>query len=567
MLARVFLSKNPILDNPSGTRRIGGVYIADMKRKTCLCALGALMLLWVALPLAVLAQKPPEPGTITDPPGKPPEPTAPQINLSPDLPPNLRPERLSDVVNSAADELLPIISADDQALFYTRENYSGNITARQDIWMSRRQPNGEWGPPERLPEPINNAQNNAVLSVSPDGNTLLLLNTYRADGTMGNGISITTRKGDTWALPTDVVIEDYHNRSNYGEYCLHSSGNILVMTVQRDQTQGDKDLYVSFRQEDGTWSRPQNLGPTVNTAQAEATPFLAPDGRTLYFASKGHPGYGNQDMFVSRRIGEGWTEWTTPLNLGPNINSPRFDAYFTIPASGRHAYYSSAGASGNPDIFRIELPPSLRPQPVCILRGRVLNRNTSQPIGGRVSYYDFATGAELGQAQSDPTTGAYQIVLPLRAQYGLRAESEGFISVHEQVNLDSSGVFVEATKDLFLVPLVTGQAVRLNNVLFDTDSDVLRPISRRELDHLATLMQHQPTLRFEIQGHTDSRGTREHNLGLSQRRAAAVRTYLIGKGIDASRLTSRGFGPDKPAATNDTEAGRQQNRRVEAVVQ
>lgn len=499
--------------------------------------------------------------------GKDPEPTPRPINLSPDLPPDLRPERLADVVNTAADELLPIITADDQMLFFTRENYSGNITAKQDIWMSRRQPNGQWGLPERLPAPVNNEANNAVLSVSPDGNTLLLLNTYRADGTMGNGISITTRKGDGWTMPEAVEVEDYHNHSRYGEYCLHSSGNILVMAVHRNETQGEKDLYVSFRRDDGTWGRPQNLGPTVNTPLAEGTPFLAADGRTLYFASKGHPGYGNYDMFVSRRIGEGWTNWTEPLNLGPSINSPQFDAYFTIPASGRYAYFSSGAATGNPDIYRIELPQSLRPQPVCILRGRVLNRNTQQPIPARVAYYDFATGAHLGQATPDPATGAYQIVLPLRARYGLRAESEGFISVHEQVNLDSSGIFVEATKDLLLVPIAAGQAVRLNNVLFDTDSDVLRPESRQELDYLATLLRQQPALRLEIQGHTDSRGTREHNLGLSQRRAAAVRTYLVGKGIDAARLTATGYGPDRPTAPNTTDEGRQLNRRVEAVVQ
>jgi outer membrane protein OmpA-like peptidoglycan-associated protein len=459
-----------------------------------------------------------------------------------------------------------VVSADGQTLYFIRQlpGLNGQMFQRayQSLWEG-----AEWGPAEPLPAPINNGNNNGIVSATPDGNTFILQNVYLPNGGMERGYSCTWRTDTGWVFPQQLVLQDYQNLSPYGELHLHASGSILLNTAHRPESVGDKDLFVSFLQPDSTWSKPLNLGPVVNTIASETSPLLAPDGRTLYYSSRGLPGYGDTDVYRSVRLGEGWQNWTPPVNLGPGINTNGFDAYLTLTANGEYAYIAGTGNNGREDIFRIELPPALRPNPICQVRGQVLNRITNQPVLARIEYYDLETGTTMGQGRSTPGTGAYEVLLPLRASYGIRAQAEGYMAVHEQITPDTTLPNPTVEQNLLLVPLEAGQRLRLNNVLFDINSAQLRPASRTELDYLVYALQANPGLRLGIEGHTDASGPREHNLSLSKRRAAAVVKYLVEHGIAVERLTSNGYGPDRPVAPNTTPASKQLNRRVEAVVQ
>ena len=207
------------------------------------------------------------------------------------------PQNLGSGVNSKCDELLPIISADGKTLFFCRDNCTGGFGG-QDIWVSKLKPNGIWGNAVIIGSPLNNEHNNFVASVTPDGNTLLLGNVYNKDGTVGPGISLSKKIQGGWSFPEKVIIKNYYNNSSSGSFFLANDGRTLLMTAQRDDSYGKKDIYVSFLEDDNSWSAPMNLGAAINTSEEEISPFLASDGVTLYFSSEGRGGFGSADVLI-----------------------------------------------------------------------------------------------------------------------------------------------------------------------------------------------------------------------------------------------------------------------------
>jgi OOP family OmpA-OmpF porin len=488
------------------------------------------------------------------------------INLAPGILTEGVRENLGPNVNSETDELLPVITPDGQSLYITRQGHPSNLgnVEMQDIYVSRRNPDGSWGPATNMGPPLNNTDNNAVTSITPDGQTLLLLNKYKEDGSAEIGVSYARKLGDSWDKPQGQNIDNYYNRSPYGEYALAASGKTMIMAIQRDNGSGGKDLHVSFLKPDNSWSEPLNMGKAVNTAGGESTPFLAADDATLYFSTNGRMGYGSKDMFVTRRLDSTWTNWSDPQNLGPLLNTPAWDAYYSIPASGDYAYFVSYQNSiGRADIFRAPLPQSVRPKPVVLVKGRVLNAKTKEPLGAEILYESLTSGKELGIARSNPVDGAYSIVLPAGEIYGFLGQAKGFIPVSENIDIKNLDVYQEITRDLYLVPIEAGSIVRLNNLFFDTGKWELRPQSTKELGRLVKLLNDNPTMTIEISGHTDDVGSDANNLELSKKRATSVQAYLIKNGIVATRLSAKGLGETKPQVPNDSPEHRQVNRRVE----
>lgn len=343
----------------------------------------------------------------------------------------------------------------------------------------------------------------------------------------------------------------------------------MIMSVERDDSYGDRDLYVSFMQDDSVWTEPLSLGKVVNTASEESAPFLATDDKTLYFSSKGFSGYGGSDIYVSKRLDDTWTNWSEPENLGPEINSPLEDLFFNIPANSEHAYYSRGVSETNTDIFRVKLPVIKNPEIWVTVKGKLIDGKTGEPIGAKIIYEKLPDGTIAGVTQSDPKTGEYEMKLMGGNLYGIRAEAKDHIS--ESQNLDLRKVTDETVidhKDFTLAPIQVqpieeNVQITLNNIFFDFDKAVLKPESFPELDRIVELMKTRATMQVELLGHTDATGNENYNLGLSKRRATAVQKYLSEKSIDQSRIVVSYFGESKPVESNATKEGRQKNRRVE----
>ncbi len=468
--------------------------------------------------------------------------------------------KLSDNVNTKYDELSPIISPDGKTLYINRSDSpenTGPADDDQDIWYSTLDENGEWTLMKNFGKPLNNTGKNFMVSVSPDNNSLVVANTYKSDGSPdGQGLSITYKTSDGWEVPKPFIIEDYYNDNKYVSYFLCNDNKTLIMALERKESLGEKDLYVSFLTKKNTWSKPKHMGNVINTFGDETKPFIAADNKTLYFSTDGHKGFGDVDIFTSKRLDDSWTNWSTPKNMGTKVNSPGFDVGYFLDAKGETAYLSSRG-----DIYKIEN--AEKPEPITFVSGIVYNKKTNQPMQANIKYYDIETNVELGVATSDPITGAYKIVLPPGKKYSFIAQQKEFYPISENIDLKAVSAYNEFAKNLYLLPIEKGEAIRLNNIFFEFNSADLMPESFNEIDRLFDILNENPKLNIEIGGHTDDQGSEQYNNNLSENRAKSVLNYLIEKGINKNRLTAVGYGKSSPVVANDSDENRAYNRRVE----
>lgn len=480
-------------------------------------------------------------------------------------------ERLSDNVNSEYKEFKPLLSPDGKVLYFSRKNHPENIGGvedNEDIWYSEKNTEtGEWEKAKNIGETLNNAGSNFVSSITPDGKTAVLLlgNRYLENGKMIAGVSMSNNKNGEWTKPTTITIENDYNYSEKVNYSLTNNRKVLLMSVDRDDTNGGRDLYVSFSDNDSTWSEPLNIGKQVNTVGEESCPFLAVDGKTLYFSSDGYSGFGGSDIYATKRLDDTWINWATPENLGETINSDQEDLFFNIPVTSDHAYYSRGVSEEDADIYRIPLPIFVMPDRVIAVSGQLIDAKTGKPIEAKIIYERLSDGKKIGIASSDPVTGNYEMILPEGELYGWRAEADGYIS--ESQNLDFRNIEGDAKeishKDLKLVPIEEKAIVTLNNVFFDLEKAILRAESKPELDRLFGILADRASMVIEVAGHTDTTGSDEYNMQLSRKRATAVAHYLIKKGVSQERISMKYYGETQPAHSNETRSGRIKNRRVE----
>ena len=484
-------------------------------------------------------------------------------------------ENLGSNINSTLPELRPTISADGNLLFFICENHPYNtkynsIRNSQDIWYSERDSNGKWSEAIHMDYPLNTYFFNAVFWISPDNNRILIRNAFVDGDYAGNGVSMSTRKKNgSWSKPQALPIKNYqkYDRGRQNGATMAQDGQTLLLYMSPFAGSYDNDLFVSFLQEDGTWTEPKSLGKKINLAKYnEMTPYLAADGETLYFSSNRPGGLGDNDIWMSKRLDKTWQKWSDPVNLGAPINTEDWDAFFTMDAGGEYAYMSSGlNGYGESDIVRVKLLEKEKPAPVVLLSGNVYNQKTGKPLMASLVYEILPEGTIAGNGVSNPDDGSFKMVLPYNNNYSIRATADKFFAQSENLNLDSliQEGYVEVHKDLYLVPIEIGQVVRLNNVFFDFDKWDLRGESFLELNRVVKLLKENPAIVIEMSAHTDSRGSDEYNFRLSDNRARSVMDYILSKGIDPSRITSQGYGEAMPVATNDTDDGRQLNRRVE----
>jgi outer membrane protein OmpA-like peptidoglycan-associated protein len=487
-------------------------------------------------------------------------------------------ENLGWKINSELPELRPTISADGNHLFFICENHPRNtkfnsVRNSQDIWYAQRDSFGQWSEARHLGYPLNTYAYNAVYWISPDNNRILIRNAFIKGEYLGNGVSLCHRlPNGRWSEPEMLRIKNYHKYDNGRQNgaAMAQDGQTLLLYMSEKTGSYLNDIYVCFLQPDGNWSEPKSLGPKINGKETnEMTPYLAADGETLYFSSDRPGGVGDQDIWMSKRLDKSWQKWSEPQNLGTPINTPDWDGFFTLDAGGEYAYLtSSQGGYGENDIVRVKLLEKERPEPVVLVDGNVFNAKTKKPLSATLLYEILPEGALAGNGVSHPEDGSFKMVLPYDKNYSIRATADGFFAQSENLNLDSlvKAGFRQIHKDLYLVPIEIGAIVRLNNVFFDFDKWTLRPESFFELDRVVKMLNENPAIEIELSAHTDSYGSDEYNMKLSDNRARSVMEYLLSRGIDARRLSSKGFGELKPFVSNDTPENRQLNRRVEFMI-
>jgi outer membrane protein OmpA-like peptidoglycan-associated protein len=490
---------------------------------------------------------------------------------------NLKVTNLGAGINSDDFEYHPIPTADGKKIYFIGKERTGGYGG-EDIFVSEFI-NGVWNEARSLGRQINTKIDEGVVGVSADGNTLLIFGNY--DSSLGEGdIYYSDKTFNGW----DGL---HHYRapinSKYWECdaSITCDGKAILFVSDRPggvgafhkkdsefnlHCRGNTDIYISMKSDNG-WSEPINLGAVVNTPYCERTPFLHPDGKTLYFSSDGHYGLGALDVYKTTRLNDtSWTEWSEPVNLGKEINTVGCDWGYKVSTCGNVACFSAYDESGAYDIYSIILPKETRPELVATISGKIIDTN-GNPLEADIKWEDLSTGKNAGELKSNPQDGSYFIVLPLGKNYGYYADKKGYYSVSQNINLKNTLEPVNITEDIVLVSIdeMKGKvfAVTINNIFFDYDEYDIKPESFPELDRLANFLMENRDTKVEIYGYTDSKGSDSYNLELSEKRAQAVVDYLISAGCCPMNLVAVGYGESNPVASNETEEGCIQNRRVE----
>lgn len=473
------------------------------------------------------------------------------------------PINLGSNVNSPYSEYLPTLSADGEILLFTRR-----VGAQEDFYASQWS-GKDWLMAQDLGEPVNTSDNEGAETISADGRTLVFTACNRPGDYGSCDLYYAEKVGNQWTTPRNIGAP-INSSAWESQPALSPDGRTLYFASNRRK---HKDIYVSQRQADGSWSTPELL--PFNTNGDDEGPFIHADNATLYFTSNGYPGMGGLDLFVCRKNAQG--EWGSPQNLGYPINTPQNEGALIVDRSGTTAYFASVREEGlgGLDLYQFELAPILRPSPVTYVKAQVFDANTRRPIVARVEVARLSSRQSLF-ADATRNDGTFLVCLPLGDDYALNVSRKGYLFHSENFALDSlSNLGVPFTLKVYLQPIPTesptvaddalpkSQPIVLNNIFFKSGSAELEARSIQELTQLVQLLQDNPTLNIQINGHTDDVGSAASNQTLSEQRAQSVVNYLIKNGINQSRLRAKGFGENRPIADNNTAVGRLRNRRTE----
>ena len=476
------------------------------------------------------------------------------------------PQNLGKNINTPLAEYLPTLTADGETLIFTRRD-----RYQEDFYIAKKI-NGEWERAKNLGAPINTRENEGAETISADGKTLVYTVCNRKKDFGSCDLYFSEMKNGDWTIPQNIGAP-INSAAWESQPSLSADGQILYFTSNRSK---NKDIWRSQRQIDGTWSSPTKLN--INTAGHEEGPFIHPDGQTLYFTSTGYPGMGKADLFISRLQADG--TWGTPQNLGYPINTKAQEGALIVSLDGTTAYFSSTklGGFGAVDLYSFEMPEQLRPKPVTYANIKVVDAKMHTPLKANLEVINLNSG-NIHTSAITNDEGESLICLPMGVDYSLNVNKKGYLFHSENFALKAENSRDEPFQlKIYLQkipkkePTVTIKdepilkPVILKNVFFKSGSAELETSSESELNKLVTLLNENPKMNIQINGHTDNVGSDADNLKLSEARAKSVVTYLITQKIDAMRLNFKGFGENKPIAPNDTPTDRQLNRRTEFII-
>jgi outer membrane protein OmpA-like peptidoglycan-associated protein/tetratricopeptide (TPR) repeat protein len=498
---------------------------------------------------------------------------------------DFNPINIGPGINTKDPEYFPTITVDGKTILFTRRiedgRVEGPIKEQEDFFVSTLGDNHIWSKAISMPSNVNTVNNEGAPTIGADGRTLVFVGCpdvtgeFYGENRTGKGscdLFITKKLGANWTTPVNLpgAVNSFHWET---QPSLSSDGKTMyfIRGIRGRNSTNDSDIYFTKKDANGNWGPAVRLPDHINTPEQEESVLIHPDGRTLYFASRGHIGMGGSDLFVTRMDENG--NWSKPQNLGYPINTKFDENSLMVSPEGEIAFFASDrdGGYGDLDIYYFLMPENLRPTRTLYFEGIVFDAETRKPVPGKFQLIDLKTGKEIIYSEADNLSGEFMVSLPLNRDYALNVTYPGYSFFSQNFNMNNPEGLEAIHMDVPLVPINSDRPILLANVFFDLGKSSLRNESFVELNKLVEFLNENNTLTIEIGGHTDSRGT--NNLALSQSRAEAVYNYLVSKGIDSKRLTSKGYGSSAPVYSDEyikklstereIENAHQSNRRTE----
>ena len=485
-------------------------------------------------------------------------------------PVDFSPINIGPNINSEYDEYLPAVVADESEIIFTvmrprdQNTQCAFCQMEEDFYASKKE-NGEWQKRYKLDYPINTGYNEGAQCISPDGKYLFytICNTDFGNGSCD--LYWSKRIGNRWSRPRNfdapVCTKFWESQPS-----IAPDGKTIYFASNRPGGFGKMDIWKTIMTEEGLFTVPENLGKNINTDGDDSAPFIHADGKTLFFVSDGHPGMGGKDIFYSTLTDTGWTK---PVNLGYPINTPADEINILINAAGTTAYFSTdkEGGYGGQDLYYFTLDDRLRPTPVTYIKGKVIDENTHEPVHAAIEMIDLNTNEVTTSTFSDPVSGEFLACILTGSNILMNVTHPYYLLYSENFQIEKNYTELEPyLKNIALKRPEVGETFVLRNVFFDFDKSTLKKESEVELNKLVDYLTSNKGIKIEIGGHTDNQGSQTYNEKLSNDRAKAVYDYLVNKGIDSNRMSYKGYGLNKPIASNDTEEGRALNRRTEFTI-
>jgi outer membrane protein OmpA-like peptidoglycan-associated protein len=502
-----------------------------------------------------------------------------------------------EVINTKYNDFSPCISTDGATMYFTSNRENGKTandvgTYDTDIYVSEMT-KGKWGKPKNAGTPLSTTADEVVTNMGYDGTKMLLFRKEMGKEVESYDVMETFLKGASWTSPVSMS-RNINTRANqtFASY-NYNDVKIFYLSDLGSNSSG-MEIYFSgvMDRKKRQYGNGQTLGRVINTKFNEGSVFMHPDGETMYFSSEGHNSMGGMDIFVSTKKQGQWTE---PKNLGYPINTPYDDVFFASTASGKWAYISSnrPGGKGAMDMYKVTFwgspkeplvdtedyllasiaKPIKDPQieaavdvnkvSLTVFKGKTIDHLTKKPVEAAFDITDNGSGSVMSSAKSNSATGKFLLSLQSGKNYGIAVKADGYLFHSENFDIPNGSEYNMVDKVIELKNIKVGSKIALRNVFFETAKSIIKPDSDAELMRLVGLLKEVPALKIELSGHTDNTGSKSFNDKLSQDRADAVVNWLVKKGIDKSRLTSKGYGSARPVATNKSSEGRQQNRRTE----